>query len=391
MSRLRDVYVIDAIRTPIGRRGGILASLSLEHLLAPLISHLITSNSIESEHIDEVIVGNAAGPGGNPARLAALQSGLPVSVPGMTVDRQCGSGLEAINIGARLIQCGAAELVIAGGAESSSTAPLRAHPGTARSHDAKIDKSASIQSADFYQRARFSPADIGDPDMGVAAEAVASRYDVSRARQDQFALLSHQKTVAANNSGFFASERHSLDISGKMINFDECPRPNTSLQALAALEPAFVEGGTVTAGNACPVNDGASLVLLAPQPLPGRRGLTFLDACAAGVDPNILGIGPVPAVQGLMKKTDTKLDDVDQIEFNEAFAAQVIACMDELKIEPSRVNTLGGALALGHPYGASGAMLVTRLFHQLVPGRLGLATLGIGGGLGLASLFRAYD
>lgn len=388
MSSLRDVYVIDAIRTPIGRRGGTLASLSLEHLLAPLIIHLVGNNSIDPSSIDEVIVGNAAGPGGNPARLASLQSGLPVSVPGMTVDRQCGSGLEAINIGARLIQCGAADLIIAGGAESSSTAPLRAHP--APSHDPEIDQSTETQIARFYQRARFSPADIGDPDMGVAAETVARRYNVSRERQDRFALQSHQKTVAANNSGFLASERHVLDIAGKTIDFDECPRPNTSLQALAALEPAFVREGTVTAGNACPINDGASLVVLASQPLSGVRGLKFLAACAAGVDPNILGIGPVPAVQGLMKKTDTGLEDIDQIEFNEAFAAQVLACMDELALDPARVNPLGGALALGHPYGASGAMLVTRLFHQLTAGQLGLATLGIGGGLGLASLFQAY-
>ena len=375
---LRDVFVIDAVRTPIGRVNSVLANLPVEQLLAPLIKALLSRNVVDGSSISEVIVGNAAGPGGNPARLALLSAGLPVSVPGMSIDRQCGSGLEAINTAARLIQAGVADWVIAGGVESPSTAPLRAHPG----------------SASFYQRARFAPESLGDPEMGEAAENVARKCLISRERQDAYALHSHQKAITSASTQRFAAEIVPVQgVSGR-VSTDECPRPDTSLQKLAALPPLFAADGTVTAGNACPVNDGAALVLLSHEkPWTNDACLRFAGAQAAGVEPTLLGLGPVPAVRGLLSATGCNSEALAQIEFNEAFAAQVLACLDELALDPARVNPGGGALALGHPYGASGAVLVTRLLHDLRRDgwseRFGLATLGIGGGLGLASLFEA--
>lgn len=384
---INDVFVVDALRTPIGKFRGSLASFALEELLSPLIVQLLKRNSLASDTVDEVIVGNAAGAGGNPARLALLQAGLPVSVPGFTVDRQCGSGLEAINTGIRMIQSGAANLVIAGGAESSSTAPRRANV---------VRHANDVDELTFYERARFSPSVIGDPDMGFSADLVARRYNITRQQQDKFALRSHQATIAAETSGVLRAERLGIGRSptgspGSMVDYDECPRSDTCLEALASLSPVFGKDGTVTAGNACPINDGAALVLLSSQPKSAGRMLKFLGACARGVDPNYLGIGPVPAVKALLKQLSLSMSDIDRIEFNEAFAAQVLACMDLLALDPSRLNPDGGALALGHPYGASGAMLVTRLYHQLETGERGLATLGIGGGMGLASLFEGVE
>lgn len=372
---MSDVLILDAVRTPIGRAYGRLAELSVETLISSLITALLTRNTLAGDCIDEVIVGNAAGPGGNPARVGLLEAGLPLAVPGMTVDRQCGSGLEAINLAARLIQSGAAQCVLAGGVESVSTSPKR-------------------------PRSRFSPESIGDPDMGVAAENVALRYRINRDRQDQLALRSHQNAIAAIKAGEFSNEIISQSTSSDIIDADECPRRDCSLEGLSRLSSVFLEGGTVTAGNTCPINDGAALVLMmskarAVQLLAdGRRAqsdyrpLQFIDAETAGVDPNYLGIGPVPAVRALLARQALHVDDLSRIEFNEAFAAQVLACIDELDLPIDRVNPDGGALALGHPYGASGAILVTRLFHGLADGAVGLATLGAAGGLGVATIFR---
>ncbi|MSO97010.1 MAG: thiolase family protein [Rhodospirillaceae bacterium] len=380
----RRAIIVAARRTPIGKVRGLLRRMRVEELAAPVLQALLADAGLTAEQIDDVILGNAAGPGGNIARLSALQAGFPVSVPGVSVDRQCGSGLEAINMAARLIEAGAGEIYIAGGVESASTAPLR--------YDVPHDQGASPVP---FTRARFAPDFVGDPDMGPAAENVARAYGITRVRQDAFALRSHQKAIAAMGEGRFKAEIVPLPQGSEYaVDRDECPRADTTAEKLAALAPVFAADGTVTPGNACPVNDGAAAVLMMSaakaKQLGLHDGLAVTDSAVAGVDPNVLGIGPVPAVQKLLTRTKLSLADIDLVEFNEAFAAQVLACCDKLGVLEDQLNIGGGAIALGHPYGASGAILVVRLFTELVRrdgGTRGLATLGIGGGMGLASVF----
>ncbi|ETT60316.1 acetyl-CoA acetyltransferase [Paenibacillus odorifer] len=381
-----EAVIVMAKRTPIGRMGGLLSTLEPEALLAPLIQHIVAETNLPKELIDDVIIGNVVGPGGNIARVAALEAGLPVSVPGVTVDRQCGSGLEAINIAARLIQSGAGEIYLAGGVESTSRAPW------------KMAKPQTLMGVpQLYTRAHFTPSSYGDPDMGIAAENVARKYGISREEQDQYALKSHQKAVHAQQSDRFQQEIVPLQVEGQWVNTDECPRANTSLDKLQKLPPIFEEKGTVTAGNACPINDGAALLLMMSrekcQQLKLKPILRVVDAQAAGVDPNYLGMGPVPAVQKVLKRQKLTVADLDIVEFNEAFASQVLASLNELQIPQEKVNLGGGALAIGHPYGASGAVLMTRLCAEMqhAPYQRGLATLGIGGGIGLATLVEVIE
>ncbi|MEK4996502.1 MULTISPECIES: thiolase family protein [Paenibacillus] len=381
-----EAVIVMAKRTPVGRMGGLLSTLEPEALLAPLIQHIVAETNLPKELIDDVIIGNVVGPGGNIARVAALEAGLPVSVPGVTVDRQCGSGLEAINIAARLIQSGAGEIYLAGGVESTSRAPW------------KMAKPQTLMGVpQLYTRAHFTPSSYGDPDMGIAAENVARKYGISREEQDQYALKSHQKAVHAQQSDRFQQEIVPLQVEGQWVSTDECPRANTSLDKLQKLPPIFEEKGTVTAGNACPINDGAALLLMMSREKCQQLKLTpilrVVDAQAAGVDPNYLGMGPVPAVQKVLKRQKLTVADLDIIEFNEAFASQVLASLNELQIPQEKVNLGGGALAIGHPYGASGAMLMTRLCAEMqhVPYQRGLATLGIGGGIGLATLVEVIE
>ncbi|QAS53563.1 thiolase family protein [Halobacillus litoralis] len=375
-----EVVLVAGKRTAIGKMGGALSHVPPEKLASTVIRKLMAETELPPEEVDDVILGNVVGPGGNIARLSALEAGLPVTVPGVTVDRQCGSGLEAIIMAARLVQSGAGDIYLAGGVESTSLAPW------------KMEKPASIhdpRGPSLYGRARFSPEAIGDPEMGEAAENVAEMYQVPREAQDAYAYASHQKAVEAKRKGWFQEE--TVEADG--VHEDECPRPNTSMEKLTSLSPVFREGGTVTAGNACPMNDGASVVLVMSYDKCLSLGLTpivrFVDSTVAGVDPNLLGIGPVPAVRKLLERQNRTIEDVDVVEFNEAFASQVIASLKELRVDFQKVNLAGGALALGHPYGASGAILVTRLLTEMKRGELncGMATLGIGGGIGLAALF----
>ena len=377
----RIPVIAAAFRTPIGRKGGSLAAVEPASLAAPLIRHILAETGLAPGAVDDVILGNAANSAGNLARLAALEAGLPVSVPGMTVDRQCGSGLEAIALAARLIAAGAGRFYLAGGTESTSRAHLRFRP-----------PAEPGGTPEPVPRARMAPDSVGDPDMGIAAENVAAHAGISRARQDAFALESHRRAVAAQRAGRFDGEI----VPVGDIRSDECPRENTSLERLAALKPVFRPDGTVTAGNACPVNDGAAVVLVTSLAEARTLGLSPLlevvDSAVAGVDPNLLGLGPVPAMERLVAR-NPGLDaaKIPFVEFNEAFAAQVLASLDALGIDPAAVNRDGGALALGHPYGASGAILVTRLFAQMreePAGTEGLALMGIGGGMGIAALFR---
>lgn len=374
--------IVQAKRTAIGKIGGIFKNMPPEKLGAAVIREIIAESRINPRSIDEVILGNAVGPGGNIARLTALTAGIPVEVPAVTVDRQCGSGLEAIHIACRNIQAGAGDIYIAGGIESSSLAPW------------KLEKPASLYSAPtLFTRARFSPESIGDPDMGIAAENVAETYQISRAEQDLFAYNSHQKAIRARDADRFLNEM--VVLQGK--SQDECPRPGLTLKKLAKLSPIFKENGTVTAGNTCPVNDGAAAVLIMSKQKCLELGLQpllkFVDATSAGVDPNLLGIGPIPAVKKLLKRTQLTIANIDLVELNEAFASQVLASIQELGIPDDKLNIGGGALAFGHPYGASGAMLVTRLCTEMqrLDSKFGITTLGIGGGLGLATLFERYE
>ena len=371
--------VVAARRTPVGTAGHSLREVDVVGLAAPVLAALlddVRAAGVDAP-VDDVVLGNVMGPGGNPARVAALAAGLGEQVPGVSVDRQCGSGQEAVHQGAAAVLAGAG-LVLAGGVESASTAPTRTWP-----------------SGEPYARAPFAPADLGDPDMGPAADDVAARCGVSRQRQDALALRSHRLAVAAAADGAFDAE--TVPVGG--ATRDERPRPRMSADLLARLPAAFGPGGTVTAGNACGVSDGAAAVALVPEHVraaAGVPGLAVRGWVACGVDPRLPGLGPVPAVRTLLDRTGTRLADVEVLEMTEAFAAQVLACTDALGLDPlgadgHRVNTQGGAIALGHPWGASGALLVVRLFARLVradvaPGTLGLATCAVGGGQGLALL-----
>jgi acetyl-CoA C-acetyltransferase len=381
---MNEAVLVMARRTPVGRIGGQLSKLEPESLLAPLIRLLVTEAQLPPEWIDDVIIGNVVGPGGNIARKSVLEAGLPVTVPGVTIDRQCGSGLEAIILAARLIQSGAGEIFLAGGAESTSRAPWKMfRPDTLTG------------TPTLYTRAPFTPLAFGDPDMGLAAEYTAGKYGISREAQDRYAFASHQKAVHAMRTGRYAPEIVPLHVNGFRITEDECPKPDTSLKKLRSLPPVFAENGTVTAGNACPINDGAALVLMMSREKCKQLNLTpvlrFVDSQVSGVDPRYPGIGPVPAVQKLLGRQRLNIGDLDIVEFNEAFASQVLASLQELQLPVDKVNPGGGALALGHPYGASGAILMTRLYSEMLqnPYQRGLATLGIGGGMGLAVLVEA--
>jgi len=383
----RTPVVVAARRTPIGTAGHALARVDVVGLLAPVLRALVDELGPHAPSVDDVVIGNCTGPGGNPARVAALAAGLGTGVPGVTVDRQCGSGQEAVHQGATAVLAGVADLVLAGGVESASTAPWRlARPAT----------STGLPTP--YDRAPFAPSEIGDPDMGPAAEAVASRCGVSRARQDAYAARSHALALAAAHAGAFDAEL--VPVAG--VVSDERPR-HLSEAVLSRMRPAFVPGGTVTAGNCCGVSDGAAAVAIVPAYLReamGLPGLALRGWACVGLDPNTPGLGPVPAVEKLLKGAGIGLAEVGVVEMTEAFAAQVLACTDALGLDPlappdslgpdaARVCPQGGAISMGHPWGASGAMLLVRLFAQMVRvdgPRLGIATCAIGGGQGLALL-----
>lgn len=389
LDEARQPVIIAVKRTAIGRAFGAFEHIKVENLLVPLFHEIVTETAIDPSDIDDVIIGNAAGGGGNIARLAALSADLGMAVPGLTIDRQCGSGLEAINLACRLVASGAGNLYLAGGAESVSTAPLRARRSK-----------GPDTSPMFYDRAQFSPHSIGDPDMGIAAENVAQQFGVSRSRQDEFAYQSHQRACLASEEGRFETEIVPIQVGEKNVDEDECIRCDTSTEVLSKLPARFADNGTVTAGNSCPINDGAAIVLVTnlsvAKKLGVEKALAFIDGVTRGVDPNILGIGPVASTQYLLKRDlDITIDDLKYIEFNEAFASQVLASLDQLDIDPRRVNLDGGALALGHPFGASGAILVTRLYSQMLRnndvdiGAMALATLGTAGGMGVSTFFQS--
>ncbi|HET8604257.1 MAG TPA: thiolase family protein [Marmoricola sp.] len=367
-----DPMVVAALRSPIGTAGKALRDLTAAELAAPVLAAVAADLSPLVPV--EVVLGNCMGPGGDVARVATLAAGLGYDVPALTVDRQCASGLAAIEVATALVHARGG-VVLAGGVESASTAPWRCWPPGPGGSPVR------------YERAPFAPTDIGDPDMGVAADLLAAEHGVGRERQDAFAARSHQRAWAATEEGLLDDEL--VPVGG--LARDERPRKGMTAQRLARLPAAFREGGTVTAGNSCGVNDGAAVVALAPAST-GLPGLRVLATATTGVDPNRPGRGLVPAVRAALDRAGLGLDDLDVVELNEAFAGQVLACCDELGLADDRVCPQGGALALGHPWGASGAVLVVRLFSQLVRqgrGRYGLAAIAAGGGQGVAMVVEA--
>jgi 3-oxoadipyl-CoA thiolase len=391
---MTDAVILDALRTPIGRYGGMLAGVRPDDLAAHVVRAAVERNELEPESVDEVYMGcaNQAGEDNrNVARMAALLGGLPVSVPGATINRLCASGLDAAIQGARQVKVGEADLVLAGGVESMTRAPLvmlKPERGFPR---------GDVQMADTTLGWRLINPRMqhSTESMGETGENVAERYEVSRSDQDAFALESHRRAVAAAEAGRLDDEIVTIDVPQPKgepvtVHSDEGPRPDTSLERLAKLKPIFREGGTVTAGNSSSINDGAACLVLASAERAnelGREPLARVVATgSAGVDPAYMGIGPVPATRKALDRAGLEIDDIDLVELNEAFASQALASMRELGIDHDKLNVNGGAIAIGHPLGCSGARLLGTLAHELRRrgGRYGLATLCIGVGQGLA-------
>ncbi len=374
----RTPLIVAVGRTAFGRVNGLHRGLRAEHLAAGVLRHLAAQLADRGlTPPDDVILGNAVGGGGNVARLALLEAGLPVEVPGVSVDRQCGSGLEAVIQACRLVQAGAGSAYLAGGVESISTAPARAFRG-------------DTGELEFYARARFAPDVLGDPDLGPAADQLAEHLGISRARQDAYALLSHQRALAADHDGQFRAER--VDEPTTAAGSDEGLRPRINASLLARFVPVFSEHGTVTAGNSCQDADGAAAVLVlseaAAQRAGYRGGLRFVAGASAGVHPRQPGLGAAAAIRKLGGLSPDFSGE--RVEIVEAFAAQVLACADDLGRDAAMFNRQGGALAWGHPYGASGAMSVLRLFSQCAeegPAMGAVAGASIAGGLGVAARF----
>jgi 3-oxoadipyl-CoA thiolase len=395
---MRDAVIIDAVRTPIGKYAGVLRDVRPDDLLAHVIVKLVERTRVPVEVIEDVYAGcaNQAGEDNrNVARMAALVAGLPIEIPGATVNRLCGSGLEAVNDAARAIQTDSGEVFIAGGVESMTRAPfvmLKAAEGFPRGPVSLADTTIGWRFTNTKLAALYPP-----ESMGETAENVAAKYRIGREEQDAFALQSHLRAVAAQQGGRFKDEIVPVSIPQKrgepqVVEADEGPRPDTSLEKLAKLKPAFREGGTVTAGNASQVNDGAAALLLASREKARELRLQpmarIVATAVAGVHPSYMGIGPVPATQKALRRAGLRLEEFDLIELNEAFAAQSLACIRDLGIDQERCNVNGGAIALGHPLGCSGARILTTLLHEMRRRqvRYGLATMCIGVGQGIATV-----
>ncbi|HVE67868.1 MAG TPA: thiolase family protein [Solirubrobacteraceae bacterium] len=399
---MTEALIVDAVRTPIGRYGGALSGVRPDDLAAHAIRAAVERNGIEGPEIDDMYFGDANQAGEdnrNVARMGALLAGLPVEVPGATVNRLCASGLEAVNQAARLIRSGEADVVLAGGVESMSRAPLvqlKPQRGFPR---------GVPEMADTVIGWRFINPKMGysTEGMGETAENVAERYEVTRADQDAFAVESHRRAAAAWEAGTFSREVAPLEapaVNGRrgetaLVEADEGVRPDTSLEQLAKLRPAFREGGTITAGNASQINDGAACLVVTSErgaQRLGRRPIArVVSTGVAGVDPAFMGIAPIPAIRRALERAGLEVDDVDLVEINEAFAAQVLPCMRELGIPHEKLNVNGGAIAIGHPLGCSGARLIGTMAHELRDrgARYGVAALCIGVGQGLATVIEA--
>ena len=391
---MKDIYLVGAVRTPIGRFGGALAGVTAAELGATVAKESLRRAGLEPDAIQEVIWGAArqAGTGPNLARQIGYRAGAPDSVPAFTVNQACGSGLKAIILAAQEVMLGRARAVLAGGVENMSRVPYFAEGarwGT---------KMGNVELVDGMYRDGFLDP-LSGLIMGETAENLARRYEITRDEQDAFALRSQQRAAAAIDSGRFDSELTPVELKGRRgesVSFsrDEHPRADTSLETLRKLAPVFSKDGTVTAGNSSGITDGASaVVVMGEEALKATKGgveplARILDYEIAGVAPEVMGIGPVPAIRALLARQNLTLADIDLVELNEAFAAQVIACDRELNFDAARLNVNGGAIALGHPIGCTGVRITTTLLHEMQKrrARLGLATLCVSGGLGLALL-----
>jgi 3-oxoadipyl-CoA thiolase len=396
----REVWVVEALRTPIGRYNGALASVRPDDLAAHALRAVVDRTQVPHDIIDDVYFGDANASGEdnrNVARMAVLLAGLPVEIPGVTLNRLCGSSLQAINSAAQAIAFGEADVIIAGGVESMTRAPY------------VMPKS----DAPFGRKQELFDTVLGwrmiNPKMpahwtislGQTAENVAERYGITREAQDAFAYESQMRAKTAIEAGRFVREIVPVHVEAKTgtrdVRVDEHPRPDTTLSSLADLKPSFKPGGTVTAGNSSGINDGAAALLLCEADAARRLGLAPLArivACAsAGVAPDVMGLGPIPAARKALDRVGMKTNDLDLVELNEAFAAQALACMRDLELDPAKTNPNGGAIALGHPLGASGARIATTLLHELGRrgGRYGMATMCIGVGQGIATIFERTE
>ncbi len=396
---LPSIYLVDALRTPIGRHGGALASVRPDDLAAHVIQALVDRTGVDPDSIEDVLFGcaNQAGEDNrNVARMALLLAGLPRHVAGATVNRLCGSSMEAVHMGARTIMTGDGGVIIAGGVESMSRAPFampkpgRAYP---TGHTTLYDTTLGWRFPNPRMQELF-PLES----MGETAENIYEQTRISREEQDAFAYRSHMRALAAQASGRFADEITPVPVPQRrgepiLVEADEHPRPDTSLEKLARLRPVFRAGGTVTAGNASGINDGAAAILLAGEEEVQRQGFRplarIVSMAVAGVDPRVMGLGPIPATRKALARAGLSVEDIGLVELNEAFAVQALACIRELGLDEEIVNVNGGAIALGHPLGCSGARILTTLVHEMAKRpsvRYGLATMCIGVGQGIATI-----
>jgi 3-oxoadipyl-CoA thiolase len=400
---LKEAWIVEALRTPFGRYGGALSSVRPDDLAATVLEAVVARSGINAADIDDVILGcaNQAGEDNrNVARMALLVAGYPVGVPGQTVNRLCGSGLQALAAAANAIAVGDAEVVVAGGVESMSRAPLvtlKPESGLERGNRELVDTTIGWRFVNPRLHAKYPTISLGE-----TAERVADQWHVSREAQDELALASQQRAAAAAASGVHAEEIVTVSIPQRsgapiIVDRDEHPRPDTSAAALAKLKPAFAADGTVTAGNASGINDGAAALLVVESERARALGLKpyarIVATAVAGVDPSVMGAGPIPAIRKLLERTGLTVADIDRVELNEAFASQAVACITELGLDPAKTNVHGGAIALGHPLGASGARMATTLVRELrrSGGRYGIAAMCVGVGQGIAMLVERVE
>ena len=400
---LREAWIVEAVRTPVGRYGGALAGVRPDDLAATVLEGVVARSGIDPSIIDDVILGcaNQAGEDNrNIARMALLIAGLPVEVAGQTVNRLCGSGLQAVASAAQAIAVGDADVVIAGGVESMSRAPLvtlKPESGYERGNRELVDTTIGWRFVNPVLDAKYPTISLGE-----TAERVAAQWSVTREEQDAFALESQRRAAAAAASGVHAEEIVPVKIPQRKgdaisVDKDEHPRPETNAASLAKLRPAFIEGGSVTAGNASGINDGAAALLVMEAGRARSLGLKPLArvvaTAVAGVDPSVMGIGPIPAIRKLLERTGLSAKEIDRVELNEAFASQAVACIRELGLNPATTNIHGGAIALGHPLGASGARMLVTLTRELrrSGSRFGIASMCVGVGQGIAMLVERVE
>ena len=395
---MRNAVIVSGARTPVGRFGGAFKDISAPDLGAAAIKTALDRAGITADMVDEVVIGNAiqAAEAGYAARLASIRSGIPHETPTMAINRQCSSGLEAINVGAQLIKTGDAEIVVAGGAENMSQVPFLVN------YQARFD---GLRMGDSTLRDGLTDG-LGCPvnryHMGVTAENVAEQFDVSREDQDELAMISHQRAVAAIGNGKFESQITDIEVPQRrsdpiIVSIDEGPRADTTVESLSNLRPVFKKNGTVTAGNASSINDGAAMVILMSEEKASSLGINpkmkWHTRGAAGVEPAIMGTGPVPAVNKAIHKAGMDISDIDVIELNEAFASQALYCIRELGLDMDKTNVNGSGISLGHPVGATGAIMTVKIMEEMEQSdmNLGLVTMCVGGGQGIATIFERVN